>query len=121
MGTITAFITQLVIEQSADAIFMITGDHRLWSGGGSARDAAKAKNLNLLLPIKSRLLHLPEEPEMKQRVANELAKINKARAARGEPRVFARKSDDVRAKPMSWDLVGKTPPWGRSWSYEHQS
>ena len=51
-----------------------------------------------------------EEPEMKQRVANELAKINKARASRGEPpRVLARNSNDVRGTANELGLKWKNP------------
>ena len=47
---------------------------------------------------------------MKRRIANELAKINKARAARGEPpRVLARKSNDVRGQANELGLKWKNP------------
>ena len=110
----TAFMTQLVIEQSADAIFMITGDHR-----GFGKVVAPPGEAQLLAweELRSSQAYqdqaaafYQEEPEMKQRVANELAKINKARASRGEPpRVLARNSNDVRGTANELGLKWKNP------------
>ena len=110
----TAFITQLVVEQSADSIFIITGDHR-----GFGQVVAPPSEAQLLAWEELRsspayqeqaAAYYQEEPEMKQRVANELAKINKARASRGEPpRVLARNSDDVRGTADELGLKWKNP------------
>ena len=110
----TAFMTQLVIEQSADAIFMITGDHR---GFGQVVAPPSEAQLIAWEELRSSAAYqeqaaafYQEEPEMRQRVANELAKINKARAARGEPpRVLARKSNDVRGQAHELGLSWKNP------------
>ncbi len=110
----TAFMTQLVIEQSADAIFMITGDHR---GFGQVVAPPSEAQLIAWEELRSsaayqekQAAYYQEEPEMKQRVANELAKINKARASRGEPpRVLARNSDDVRGRAYELGLNWKNP------------
>jgi len=110
----TAFITQLAIEQSADAIFMITGYHR-----GFGKLVAPPSEAQLLAWEELRssqayqeqaAAYYQEELEMKQRVANELAKINKARANRGQPpRVLARNSDDVRGTANELGLKWKNP------------
>jgi hypothetical protein len=110
----TAFMTQLVIEQSADAIFMITGDHR-----GFGQVVAPASEAQLIAWEEFRsspaykekeAAFYQEEPQMKQRVANELAKINKARASRGEPpRVLAHSSNDVRGTANELGLNWRNP------------
>lgn len=113
----TAFMTQLVIEQSADAVFMITGDHR---GFGKVVAPPSKAQLSAWEKLRSSRAYqdqlaafYQEVPEMRQRVANELAKINKARASRGEPpRVLARKIDDVRGAANELGLKWKNPPPG---------
>jgi hypothetical protein len=110
----TAFMTQLVIEQSADAIFMITGDHRgfgqVVAPPGEAQLIAWEELRSSAAYQEQEAAFYKEEPEMKQRVANELAKINKARASRGEPpRVLARNSDDVRGQANELGLNWKNP------------
>ena len=110
----TAFMTQLVIEQSADAIFMITGDHRgfgqVVAPPGEAQLLAWEELRSAAAYQEQAAAFYREEPEMKRRIANELAKINKARAARGEPpRVLARKSNDVRGQANELGLKWKNP------------
>ena len=78
----TAFMTQLVIEQSADAIFMITGDHRgfgqVVAPPGEAQLLAWEELRSSAAYQEQAAAFYREEPEMKLRIANELAKINKA-------------------------------------------
>ena len=110
----TAFMTQLVIEQSADAIFMITGEHRgfgqVVSPPGEAQLIAWEEFRSSPAYKEKEAAFYQEEPEMKKRVANELAKINKARASRGEPpRVLARDSNDVRGTANELGLNWKNP------------
>ena len=110
----TAFMTQLVIEQSADAIFMITGEHRgfgqVVSPPGEAQLIAWEEFRSSPAYKEKEAAFYKEEPEMKKRVANELAKINKARASRGEPpRVLARDSNDVRGTANELGLNWKNP------------
>lgn len=110
----TAFMTQLVIEQSADAIFMITGDHRgfgqVVAPPGEAQLIAWEELRSSAAYQEQAAAFHQEEPEMRQRVANELAKINKARASRGEPpRVLARNSNDVRGNANELGLKWKHP------------
>ena len=110
----TAFMTQVAIEQSADAIFMITGYHR---GFGKIVAPASEKQLAAWEKHKSSkeyqgqlAAHEKEVPKMRQRVANELAKINKDRAKKGmPPRVLERGSGDVRGNARELELKWEHP------------
>lgn len=110
----TAFMTQVALEQSADAIFMITGYHR---GFGNVVAPPSEKQLSDWEKYKSgkeyqeKLVAFhKEEPEMRQRVANELAKINAKRAKDGQPpRVLRNHANDVRGNARELELSWKHP------------
>lgn len=108
----TAFMTQVALEQSADAIFMITGYHR---GFGNVVAPPSEKQLSDWEKYKSGkeyqeqlAAYHQEEPEMRQRVANELAKINAKRAKDGlPPRVLRNHANDVRGNARELELDWK--------------
>ena len=110
----TAFMTQVALEQSADAIFMITGYHR---GFGNVVAPPSEKQLSDWEKYKSGkeyqeqlAAYHKEESEMRQRVVKELAKINAGRAKKGlPPRVLARHSNDVRGNARELELNWKNP------------
>ena len=113
-GNNTAFMTQVALEQSADAIFMVTGYHRGFGNvvaPPSEKQLAEWEKYKSTRDYQEKLAAFhQEEPEMKQRVANELAKINKARANKGQPpRVLARHSNDVRGTAHELELKWKHP------------
>lgn len=110
----TAFMTQVALEQSADAIFMITGSHRGFGNvvaPPSERQIADWEKYRATTKYQEALAaHRKEEPEMRQRVAKEMAKINADRAKKElPPRVLARRSNDVRGNARELELKWKHP------------
>ena len=108
----TAFMTQVALEQSADAIFMITGYHRGFGNvvaPPSEKQLASWKKYESGKEYQDKLAAFhQEEPEMRQRVANELAKINAKRAKDGlPPRVLRNHANDVRGNARELELDWK--------------
>ena len=110
----TAFMTQVALEQSADAIFLITGYHRGFGNvvapPSEKQKADWAKYQATKEYQEALAAYLKEESEMRKRVANELAKINAGRAKKGlPPRVLAKHSNDVRGNANELGLKWKHP------------
>ena len=88
-GNQVGLVTQLALEQNADAIFILTGYHRGFEkfrrqmNKNEARAWERKKNS----PSYQNKLkkHVEEIPEMKEKVRETLAEINEERASRGQP------------------------------------
>ncbi len=110
----TAFITQVALEQNADTIFIITGYHR---GFDTLAAPPSAKRLQEWEDYKSSeeftrqvALYDQEVPDMRNRIDNELAKINSDRTSRGLPaRVLRTRRDDVRGNANELGLKWRNP------------
>ena len=95
-GNETGFITQHALEQNVDAIFFITGYHRgfetIRRTLNEREEAAWQREIAKPSYIKQLAEHNAEVPEMKQRVSQELAKINADRKSKGQPpRILAQR------------------------------
>lgn len=88
-GNETCFITQFALEQSADAIFFITGYHRGFEGilaPASEKQREEFARLKASKAYQNQLAaHNLEKPGMQKRIDAEMAKINAARAKKGQP------------------------------------
>lgn len=88
-GNETGFITQTVLEQNVDSIFLITGFHRGFED--MFRDLNKLEEAEWQRKIaspnyqKKLAAHYKEIPQMKVRIQATLAKINEKRKANGQP------------------------------------
>ena len=88
-GNETIFITQYALEQNIDTIFFITGYHQGFEA--VRRDLNEKEEIEWQKKISSReykeqlAKHQIEVPAMKQRVANELNRINAERRSKGQP------------------------------------
>ncbi len=112
-GNETAFITQVAMEQSVDAIFIITGYHRGFER--IRRIPTQREKDEWERKIASRSYqdqlaeHKLEVPVMEKRVAAKLAEINSERAAKGQPdRVLASRYG-VYSNANELDLKWNTP------------
>ena len=88
-GNETAFMTQYALEQNVDAIFFITGYHRgfetLRRGMNERERATFDRAVAKPDYIKQMAKHKAEVSQMQARVKAEMAKINAARKAKGQP------------------------------------
>ena len=88
-GNQVGLITQLALEQNADAIFILTGYHRGFEKFRRPmnEDEAKKWEREKNSPSYQNKLkkHVEEIPEMTERIKETLAEINENRARRGQP------------------------------------
>ena len=88
-GNETCFITQFALEQSADAVFFITGYHRGFEeilSPPSEKQKADFEKLRASRKYQDQLAaHNLEKPIMQKRVEAEMKKINAERAKKGQP------------------------------------
>ncbi len=95
-GNETAYLTQVALEQSVDAIFFITGYHqgfeRVRRRPTERENADWQRKIADRKYIKQLAEHKLEIPIMEKQVAAELTKINQDRAKKGQPpRVLAQR------------------------------
>ncbi|NQY33036.1 MAG: hypothetical protein HRT56_07685 [Coraliomargarita sp.] len=111
-GNVAAFLTQFALEQTADAVFFITGKHRGF-GNFWAKPSEKARKefeeYRATKAYQEQLAkHDLEVVEMRKRIESELAKINADRAKKGmPPRVLAHR-DGVHGNARELGLNWKT-------------
>ena len=115
----TAFITQVAIEQNADAIFMITGYHRGFVTLAAPPSAKRLQEWNNYKASEQYLarvaLYNQEVPKMVKRIDNKLAEINSERSQKGLPaRVLKNPRSDVRgnANELALSWANPHPPGG---------
>lgn len=88
-GNETGFITQVALEQNADAIFLITGYHRGFENiiaPASDKQKRDWERLIATRDYKEQLAaHQLEVPIMQKRIDKELARMNADRAKKGQP------------------------------------
>ncbi|WP_162029701.1 MULTISPECIES: hypothetical protein [unclassified Lentimonas] len=110
-GSENAYLTQVALEQSVDAVFFITGSH-----GGFQRIAKphtpeeKAKWAKVTASKEHQAIvqaRKAEQVVMKQKVASKLAQLNKQRAAKGLPPKIIH-GDAVSELGLKWTT--KAPP-----------
>lgn len=96
-GNVAAFLTQFALEQTADAVFFIAGDHRgfgnFWSKP-TEQARKEFEEYRATQQYQEQLAkHNLEVIEMRKRINSELAKINADRAKKGmPPRVLAHRN-----------------------------
>lgn len=88
-GNQVGYVTQLAIEQNADAIFLITGYHRgfeeLRRPMNEREAVAWEREVNSSSYQSKLAKHNAEISEMRQRIKEELQEINKSRTRSGRP------------------------------------
>jgi len=88
-GSENARLTQFALEQNVDAIFFITGRHDGFHG--ARREFTEEENRRWQEHVNSAeyqqqlAAHEAEIPEMRERIKQKLARLNKERAAKGIP------------------------------------
>ena len=82
-------LTQMALEQTADAIYFITGYHQGYDRirrPPTERENAQWERTTSRSAYQRQLaIHLEERPSMAKRIEEELARINAERASRGQP------------------------------------
>jgi hypothetical protein len=122
----TIFITQATLEQDVDAIFVITGYHRgierarrALTDKENAKWTAEWERTKASSAYKKQMaLHNAEIPEMKKRVADTMAKINKERASKGQPPRVLASAGNVYHQARELGLKWKTLPINPSYPVE---
>lgn len=113
-GNETCFITQFALEQSADAIFFITGYHRGFEGILSPPSEKQRANFAKLKASKQYqddlAAHNLEKPIMQKRIDAEMKKINAARAKKGQP---------PRVLDQRHGIYSNTSELGFKWKTKH--
>jgi len=113
-GNETAFITQVALEQSVDAIFMITGYHRgferIRRRPTERENADWARTTSRRKYQKQLEEHRKEVPEMQRRIKEKLAEINKERASKGQP---------PRVLDQRWGVYSNANELGLKWKTPH--
>lgn len=88
-GNLVGLVTQLALEQNADAIFFLTGYHRgfeeLRRPMNKAEAAKWEREVNSSSYQNKLSKHNQEIAEMRVRIKDTLAEINEKRASRGQP------------------------------------
>lgn len=109
----TATQTQLALEQGVDAVFIITGYHR---GFAQIRrlyteqeDIAWKRRVSDQKYIDQLAAHRAEYPEMDKRVKAALAKINKERVAKGQPKRVLDSRHGLSSRARELKLQWKNP------------
>lgn len=117
----TARLHQIILEQNIDAAFIITGFHRGFENirrrPTDSENAEWERHTSSSKYQKQLAEHKAEVPNMQNRIANEMKKINAARAVKGQPpRVLSSRHGiytDVRELELSWNTPhpGWQPPY----------
>ena len=99
-GNELTYLTQVFLEQSIDAVFVITGAHQGFQRiirAPTEREKAEWQRVTSKPDyIKKLAAHNAERPEMSKRVAAELKRVNAARAKKGlPPKVIANNAAGV--------------------------
>ncbi len=121
---ITAFMTQHVLEQNVDTIFFITGYHQGFEA--VRRHLNEKEEIEWQKKISSReykeqlAKHQIEVPAMKQRVANELNRINAERRSKGQPPRVLSKRHGIYSNASELGLSWKTRHPGHRPYYEFE-
>jgi len=110
----TAYITQVALEQKVEAIYFITGYHEGFTSlrrKPTAEEAAERKSETASAEYQEQLAkHQAEIPKMQERIKKELAKINAARKAKGQPpRVLARGGHTYAARTLGLEWENPLP------------
>ena len=120
-GNQVGYVTQLALEQNADAIFMITGYHR---GFEDLRRPMNAKEkvewertTNSSSYRKKLEKHNEEIPDMKKRIKDELGKINTLRAGNGQPPRILKDPTNIYKSSQELGLDWKNPHPGDAPSF----
>lgn len=109
----TAFMTQYALEQNVDAIFFITGYHRGFEAlqrlMNEREQAVFDRATSKPAYIKQMTKHTAEIPEMQASINVELARINTARKATGQPPRVLEQRHGVYSKADELGLKWITP------------
>lgn len=112
-GNDTAFVTQLAMEQQADAIFFITGYHRGFERihrRMTEREKADWESIVSNSRYQAQLAkHQLEGPIMRERINRELAEINAKREAKGEPPRVLENRHHIYSQSSELGLKWETP------------
>ncbi len=119
-----ALLTQAVLEQQVDAVFIVTGYHRGFQRISRKMTPREREDWNRIRSSnryqKQLAEHRKEVPEMRKRVAEKLAEINEERASRGmPPRVLASRNSvhsNANELNLKWDT--RHPGWPPSYWLE---
>ena len=123
-GNETIFITQYALEQNIDTIFFITGYHQGFEA--VRRHLNEKEEIEWQKKISSReykeqlAKHQIEVPAMKQRVANELNRINAERRSKGQPPRVLSKRHGIYSNASELGLSWKTRHPGHRPYYEFE-
>lgn len=121
-GNETGYITQYALEQDVDAIFFITGYHRgfetIRRTLNEREEAEWQRNIAKPSYVKQLAEHQLEVPVMKNRINQELAKINADRKAKGQPPRILGQRHGIYSNVRELGLKWKTPHPGHKPSHE---
>lgn len=113
-GNQVGYITQMAIEQNADAIFLITGYHRGFEElrrPMNKKEAAEWERIESSTAYQNKLdKHKSEIPDMRERIKEELKEINENRARNGKP---------PRILQDPQNLYKSAEELGLDWRYKH--
>ena len=108
-GNETGFITQTVLEQNVDSIFLITGFHRgfedMYRDLNIHEEAEWQRKISSPNYQKKLAAHFKEIPQMKLRIQATLAKLNEERKANGQPPQILKERwiyEDVETLNLKW-------------------
>lgn len=117
----TARLHQIILEQNIDAAFIITGFHRGFENirrrPTESENAEWERHTSSSKYQKQLAKHKTEVEQMRQRITNEMKKINAQRASRGQPpRVLSSRHgvySDARELELRWSTPhpGWQPPY----------
>ncbi|MGJ8640008.1 MAG: hypothetical protein ACSHYA_11510 [Opitutaceae bacterium] len=112
-GNETGYQTQLALEQKIDAIFVITGYHkgfeRIRRKLTEREEADWQRKISERKYIQQMEAHQIEKPQMAERIKQEMAKINKERTAKGQPKRILNSRHGVYSNARELDLEWETP------------
>lgn len=120
-GNQVGYVTQLALEQNADAIFIITGYHRGFEElrrPMNEKEAADWQRVTNSPAYKKKLAkHTAEIPEMRERIRKTLAEINEGRAQKGQPPRILKDPSNIYKSSEELDLDWKNPHPGDAPSF----
>ena len=110
-GNQVGLVTQLALEQNADAIFLLTGYHRgfeeLRRPMNEAESEKWKREVNSSTYQNKLNKHVEEIPEMTGRIREKLAEINEQRARRGQPPRILKDPSNIYKSAEELDLDWK--------------
>ncbi len=120
-GNQVGLVTQLALEQSADAIFFLTGYHRGFEELRQPMNEAEAvkweREVNSSTYQNKLSKHVAEIAAMKTSIQKELAEINKKRASRGQPPRILTDPNNIYKSSEELGLEWKNPHPGDAPSF----